>query len=311
MHIDTRPSHFLFTLLILTFIHSVTSQPIKTNKWIKPDPFEDLNPLGTWKTLEKESQSFFPTPSHVNHNHIQNPTWRPTSHDNEATERVGPNHSYTKGTPPPGIPAVPVVSVLLPTTDKLQKHYSEYMNITPGPKTELEGISTNAIASDRQNRYNEFLRNMHIKNAIHQEHGETTSMAFSASSSGHTVSFFAYRISIPTLRFNFSSLAGYPFPGVVTTVIILLVLVWIAIITIGLVELGNYIWIRRRQADIGDARGDEEQSVELDELTKIPISVVAIPSDRSLVANESEPVHHRPGDSDVDSESDDDDYRIF
>ncbi|CAG8286280.1 unnamed protein product [Penicillium salamii] len=309
MHIDTRPSHFLFTLLILTFIHSVTSQPIKTKKWIKPDPFEDLSPLGTWKTLEKEAQSFFPSPSHINHNH--NPTWRPTSHDNEATERVGPNYSYTKGTPPPGIPAVPVVSVLLPTTDKLHKHHSEYMKIKSGPYSELEGISTNAIASDRQNRYNEFLRNMHIKNAIHQEHGDTTPMAFSASSSGHTVSFFAYRISIPTLRFNSSSLAGYPFPGVVTTVIILLVLVWIAIITIGLVELGNYIWIRRRQTHIGDARGDEEQSVELGELTKVPISVVAILSDRNLVANESEPMHHESGDSDVDSESDDDDYRIF
>lgn len=42
---------------------------------------------------------------------------------------------------------------------------------------------------------------------------------------------------------------------------ILLAMVWIAILTIGLVELGNYIWRKRREARIDASGVDDEEDI--------------------------------------------------
>ncbi|CAG7994708.1 unnamed protein product [Penicillium olsonii] len=313
MHLNTCPSCLLFIAFILTFIHSAISQPIRASKWIKSGPFETINPHGTWTQMEKEAQSYLASPSQVNHNQMQSPAWRPTGYDMEATEQMGLKLSHSKGISASTNQAIPIVSATPPgylemTADKTHKHYSEYVKAKSGLKSKLEEISNDAIAADRQHRYDEFLRNMHIKNAIHQKHSDNLPGVFSVSS-GQIVSFFTYRIPIPTLRFNTSSLTGYPFPGVFTTVIVLLAMVWIAMITIGLVELGNHMWMRRRRTV--DAQCSKEHNVELDKLAKVPITVVAIPTDRVLITKNYQLTEHALEDSDENSDSDEDDYRIF
>lgn len=183
------------------------------------------------------------------------------------------------------------------------------------PKSELEESSRNAIAADRQHRYDEILRYMHVKNAAHQEHSDTAAHTPHFSSSGRTVTLFAHRFSIPALGLQTASLRGYSFPGGFTTVIILLVMVWIAMFTIGLVELVNYLRSRQGQAAVGDSNCDlEEQSVELDELAKIPLRVVVAFSDEAQPGFPLEDHEYLDATTDYpcsDSESDEDDYRIF
>jgi hypothetical protein len=201
--------------------------------------------------------------------------------------------------------------------EKFPKPYSEYMKDKSEHNSELEMSTINAIAADRQNRYNEILRYMHTKNALSHESSQKRPAFFSLScSSGHSVSFFTYRFSIPTLRLKTAGFCQYPLPGVLTTVIILLVMVWIAIFTIGLVELCNFIWSRRCQTVVGNENRDEEQIVELDELLKMPMGVVPIPADESrvlsLIQHEYEFLGFASSDSDSESSgSDEDDYRIF
>jgi hypothetical protein len=200
----------------------------------------------------------------------------------------------------------------------MHKDYTDNMKQKSEHISELEEITLNAIAADRQNRYNEILRHMHTKNTLNREPCERTPTFFSLfSSSGYSVSFFAYRFSIPTLRLKTAGFSQFPLPGVFTTVIILLVMVWIALFTIGLVELGNYLWSRRGQTVVGNGNGnDEDQNFELDELMKMPLRVVAIPGDEtrvnSLIQPEYEFLDALSSDSDSESStSDEDDYRIF
>ena len=200
----------------------------------------------------------------------------------------------------------------------MHKHYTEHMRDKSEHKSELEESTINAIAADRQNRYNEILRYMHTKTVLNHESSPKTPASFSlASSSGHSISFFSHRFSIPTLRLKTTGFSQYPLPGVFTTVIILLVMVWIAIFTIGLIELGNYLWSRRHQAVVGNGSGDdEEHNVDLDELMKMPLRVVAVPADEaqltSLIEHEYEFLEVVSSDSSLGSEeSDEDEYRIF
>lgn len=116
------------------------------------------------------------------------------------------------------------------------------------------------------------------------------------------------------------TLPQYSLPGVFTTVIILLVMVWIAIFTIGLLELGSYLWRRRREglARVGAQRlHSQDPDVGLDETMKVPLRIVIAPSEstRPQFVREHgyEFLESVPSDYDSDSgsESDEDDYRIF
>lgn len=183
------------------------------------------------------------------------------------------------------------------------------------PKSELEESSRNAIAADRQHRYDEILRYMHVKNAAHQEHSDAAPKSSAFSSSGHTITLFTHRFSIPTLKSQMAGLRGYPIPGVFTTVVILLVVVWIAVFTIGIVELCNYVWSRQSLAATRDPICDDEgPSVELDELTKIPFSVVMFSSEEATPGSPSGEFGSLDVTSEfsnTDSESDEDDYRML
>ncbi|KAJ5433982.1 hypothetical protein N7491_004577 [Penicillium cf. griseofulvum] len=88
-------------------------------------------------------------------------------------------------------------------------------------------------------------------------------------------------------------------------------MVWVAIFTIGLLELGNYLWRRRGQTLVmeGDRVPDsEERNVDLDETVKVPLRIIIAPSAGTRRVSVGE---HGNSESNSGSESDEDDYRIF
>lgn len=190
----------------------------------------------------------------------------------------------------------------------MHKHYDGHMQ----DKQEQESEFINSISEQRQNHYSELLSYLHAKNALNKDPDYSTPASFSlASSAGHSVSFFSYRFSLPTLGSSTATLPRYPLPGIFTTVIILLAMVWIAIFTIGLVELGNYLWARRREAQVDNEEEVEhgEGSVRLDDLKSVPFTVV-FPSERlrssSEIEHDDEYLVSVFSDSDLSSASDSD-----
>lgn len=180
----------------------------------------------------------------------------------------------------------------------------------------------NSPATQRQGHYNDILQYLHTKNALNNEQKHTTPAPFSHLSSGHSTSSFAYRFSFTTLKSKAMTFPQYPLPEAFTTVIILLVMVWVAIFTIGLLELGNYIWRRRRDALAREGARrlhGQDPDVGLDETMKVPLRIVIAPSEstrsRSMGGHGYEFLESVPSDYDSDSdsgsESDEDDYRIF
>ncbi|KAJ5181752.1 hypothetical protein N7449_011899 [Penicillium cf. viridicatum] len=314
-----RPS-MLTLALILAVAHSTTSHPIRTSKWVKTAQFPDPNAEGIWKVFEKEGYDLLPDPPHVKYN--GNPAW-PTNQSNEPTEQDTPNNRYKTGTSESG---KPTVSILIPASPKIpepmHKLYGqqrEEKQQSHSPENKESPI--NSPAAQRQGHYNDILQYLQTKNALNNEHKHTTTPApFSHSSSGHSTSSFAYRFSFTTLRSKAMTFPQYPLPEAFTTVIILLVMVWVAIFTIGLLELGNYLWRRRRDALARE--GDQplhsqDLDVGLDETMKVPLRIVIAPSEstrpRSMGGHGYEFLESVPSDSDSDSgsESDEDDYRIF
>ena len=86
---------------------------------------------------------------------------------------------------------------------------------------------------------------------------------------------------------------------------ILLGLVWVAIITIGLVEFGNYLWQRREET--------EENAFRLEDM-KVPMHVDVGLASACIGVEESrqdEDADFLTSESDSECESERDDYRIF
>ncbi|KAJ5516468.1 hypothetical protein N7527_008028 [Penicillium freii] len=313
-----RPS--ISTLgLILAVAHSTTSHPIRTSKWVKTEQFPDPNAQGIWKVFEKEGYDLLPDPPHVKYN--GNPAWS-TNQGNEPAEQDTPNNRYKTGTSESG---KPTVSILIPASPEIpeptnkpydQQREEKQQNHFPEDKES----PINSPAAQRQGHYNGILQYLHTKNALNNEHKHTTPAPFSHSSSGHSTSSFAYCFSFTTLRSKAMTFLQYPLPEVFTTMIILLVMVWIAMFTIGLLELGNYLWRRRREAlarEGAQRLHSQDPDVGLDERMKVPLRIVIAPSEnnppRSVGGHGYEFLESVASDYDSDSgsESDEDDYRIF
>ncbi|KAJ5789897.1 uncharacterized protein N7518_006908 [Penicillium psychrosexuale] len=162
------------------------------------------------------------------------------------------------------------------------------------------------------------LKYLRTKNALNNEHEHTSPPSFSSSSGSS-------RFTFTTLRSNFPQ---YPLPGVSTTVITLLVLVWIVMFIIGLLELANYLWRRREQALVRESvhsLHDEEEDVGFNETTKMPLRIVITPPRSNglcsvgeyeyefleSVSSDYESDYESDSGSDSGSESDEFDYRIF
>ncbi|KAJ5421043.1 hypothetical protein N7465_003562 [Penicillium sp. CMV-2018d] len=310
-----RPS--ILTLgLILAVAHSTTSHPIRTSKWVKTEQFLDPNAQGIWKVFEKEGYDQLPDPPHVKYN--GNPAW-PTNQSNEPAEQGTPNNRYKTGTSESG---KPTVSILIPASPEIpeppNKPYDQAKEGRQQDHSPEDESPIHSPAAQRQGHYNDILQYLHTKNALNNEHKHTT--PFSHSSSGHSTSSFTYRLSFTTLRSKAMTFSQYPLPESFTTVIILLVMVWIAMFTIGLLELGNYLWRRGREAlarEGAQRLHSPDPDVGLDETMKVPLRIVIAPSEntrpRSVEGHGYEFLESVASDYDSDSgsESDEDDYRIF
>ncbi|KAJ5382389.1 hypothetical protein N7517_000300 [Penicillium concentricum] len=316
MHIN-RPST-LTLALILAVTQSTTSHPIQTSKWVKTEQFQDPNARGIWKIFEKEGLDQLPDPPHVKYN--GNTAW-PTNQEHEPTEQDTPNNRYATGTSESG---KPTVSILIPASPERPEHMHKPYNQHTGEQehhyTENKESSIDALAPQRHGDYSDILQYLHTKNTLNNDHKHTTLASSSYSSLGYSSSFFTYRFSLPTLRSKTLTLWHYPLPGVFPTVIILLVMVWVSIFTIGLLELGNYLWRRRGQALVRESdqvMDSEERNEDADETMKIPLRIVIAPSEstrpHSVGEHEYEFLESVYSDyeSDSGSESDEDDYRMF
>jgi len=141
--------------------------------------------------------------------------------------------------------------------------------------------------------------------AYGKQGGETFSSTFKLT--GHSISFFSYRISLPFLNFAPANFAQYPLPGIFTAVMVLLAMVWIAIFMIGLVELGNYLWKRRaRQVEGGEI---SEEVSKCEELVKLPVRVMVIPRP-DMDGDEEAVLLSSWSESESGSDSERDDYRF-
>ncbi|KAJ5940872.1 hypothetical protein N7516_001040 [Penicillium verrucosum] len=305
--------------LILAVAHSTTSHPIRTSKWVKTEQFPDPDAQGIWKVFEKEGYDLLPDPPHVKYN--GNPAW-PTNQSNEPAEEDAPSNRYKTGTSELG---KPTVSILIPASpevrEPMHKPYNqqtEQKHQSYSPEDKESPI--NSPAGQRQGHYNDILQYLHTKPTLNNEHEHTTPAPFSRFSSSHLTSSSAYRFAFTALRSKAMRFPQSPLPEVFTTVIILLVMVWIALFTIGLLELGNYVWRRSREASARNSAQrlhSQDPDVGLDETMKVPLRIVIGPSENTRPRSVGEHGYEflesvaSDYDSDSDSESDEDDYRIF
>jgi hypothetical protein len=202
----------------------------------------------------------------------------------------------------------------------MHKHYSQHTEENEHYFSEDKENTIHVPAAQTQDQYSKILHYLYSKNTLHNAHNHATPTSSSHSSEGYLTSFFIYRFSFPTLRSKAMMFPHYHLPGAFTTVIILLVMVWVAIFTIGLLELGNYLWRRRGQTMVGD--GDrvpdsEERNLDLDETMKVPLRIITAPSAVTRPQFVGKHGYQAPGsvysdsESNSGSESDEDDYRIF
>ncbi|CAI7614054.1 unnamed protein product [Penicillium glandicola] len=302
--------------LILAVVQSTTSHPIQTSKLVNTEQFKRFT-RGIWKVFEKEEFDLLSDSPHLKS--IGNPTW-PINPNNDSTEQDTPDDRYTTGTSKLEKPAVSIPIATSPEIpEPMYKQFDQHTGEKQKHRSDDKESSSSVVAAQRQNHYGEILQYLHTKNALNNKHKHTTPASFAHSSSGHSIAFFAYRFSFPTLRSKDMTLLQYPLPGVFTTVIILLVMVWVAIFTIGLVELGNYIWRRRQEALPRDDQDLYSEEIGFDETMKVPLRIVIAPSESTRPhfagAHGYEFLESVSSDSEVDSdsgsESDEDDYRIF
>ena len=175
----------------------------------------------------------------------------------------------------PPVPTKSVVSVLIPVSPVSLKPPHVYQ----GDTFEDESFSTAKLA---EKKYGQMLGNSKPNYVASQTFGsEFPTLHLS---SEHYISFLSYRVSFPFLKFAPTAFPSFPLPGIFTTVIILLALVWIAILTVGLVEFGNYLWrnsesarpLRRRTSRSEESINDGH-ATRLERMSKIELEVVGIP----------------------------------
>lgn len=96
---------------------------------------------------------------------------------------------------------------------------------------------------------------------------------------------------------------------------VLLAMVWLAIVMIGLVEFGNYLWRKKRAAVLAaecDRQMSDESNAESVEMVKVPLRVVVGSSgaSRDVYQDEDGALLSSASESEDGSESERDDYRF-
>jgi hypothetical protein len=135
---------------------------------------------------------------------------------------------------------VPILVPVAPASDFL-----------PGNKYHEADISipeSNRIAPQRLNHYGEIFNSQEKDDGVLKPGAGSYTYSTLQVSPTYYISFFSYRISFPFLKFAPKCPPRLPLPGILTTVALLLALIWVSILTIALVELGNYMWKKRQAA---------------------------------------------------------------
>jgi hypothetical protein len=159
----------------------------------------------------------------------------------------------------------------------------------------------------------------HQKTKPEQVNCEDGSSASYMMISRHSFSLFSYRISLPYLHIHIEP-PGFPlrpFPGIFTTVIILVAMLWIVILTVSLVELANYLWRKRwgARAAVASAAAAPITDCSVipsgggrnaDDTLGVPVRIVVVPR-----ASEKYGILASESDSDSMSEGDMEEYRIL
>lgn len=230
-----------------------------------------------------------------------------TSHYNKPVERSTPSKRDLSS-------EESLVSVLVPvapTSDYLPVGHSHAVT----NKQDISVAESKHVVPQRLHHYGEVFSNQEDEIETHLD-PETESYVTSTLqiSPTHSISFLSYRISFPFLKFAPKCPPRLPLPGIFTTVVLLLSLVWIAIFTIAMVELGNYLWKKRRAARLA-MEGDgllRDGVSSSGEHGKIPLGALTVPGQKAESCVDSVSLmSDSNSDSGSDSEPEVDDYRIF
>ncbi|KAJ5664422.1 hypothetical protein N7507_005153 [Penicillium longicatenatum] len=266
--LKSHPLYWSLIALVLAMVQPAASHPIRTSKWIKTTQLEDRDNRGVWKVFEKHEKYSLPRLPQAKSSQPEFPT--KLRHDTDL-ERGKSGRLYKRDT----TSDKSIVSVLIPNppiSERLNRHWKH-------PQAEHYEYPWKPATPTKH--YGEVLGHTKAKTgatAFHRQKVESSPSSL-RESSGNYISFFSYRISFPFLKFAPVSFTQIPLPGIFTTIMVLLALVWITILTIGLVEVGNYIWNRGRVAPlVGEIEVESDDSTSRSvELVKTPFQVLVVP----------------------------------
>ncbi|KAJ5753144.1 hypothetical protein N7520_010061 [Penicillium odoratum] len=278
----SRSLYWTLVVLVLAIIQPAVSHPISTPKWMKTTQFENRDSRGVWKGFKKHEEIPLSQLSQA----VSTQSASTSTIHETSLERGQPGRNYKRDT----ISDKPIVSVLVPKpliSEKLDRHWKH-------PQAEhYESPWKNTAPSTKH--YGEVLGNKKAKVETTGFHRQETQSSTSSLrlSSGNYISIFSYRISFPFLKVAQVSFPQFPLPQIFTTVMILLALVWIAILAIGLAEVGNYLWKRVKSAWLaGESREVAKEDstgrvVELKEPFQVPV-VLRLPRREAAWRHENE-----------------------
>ncbi|KAJ6013780.1 hypothetical protein N7540_008371 [Penicillium herquei] len=255
MMLSFRPPYLILFALVLLIIKPATSHPVRSAKWIETTQFKDYEAWAHGTVHHKKDQD----PSSMAT--LLGPD-KPQPHP-RATQVdwfFESEHQFKRDTPlRKSSDVVPAPGHRLPASERLHRHWKHRPK---GKYGEIFGHAKDKAGAS----------------GVYKEESENLTSTSLRLSTSHDLSFFSYRISFPFLKSTPMSLPQLPLPGIFTTIMILLALVWIAILAIGLVEVANYLWRRRRLAHVAadtDRLLNEDPSST--ELVKEPFQVLIFP----------------------------------
>ncbi|KAJ5097445.1 hypothetical protein N7456_008166 [Penicillium angulare] len=269
-----RPPYILFIALIVVFVHPTAAHPVRTSKWIKTSEIKDHKARGVWKVFEKDSEHALPQFSRAKPTQIY-PHSKITRE--ESIHEHKPSGRFYKRTITPD---KSILSVLVPepsTPARLRRYSNAY------PEKDSQKYSE--TGANKPKRYGQVLTHHKAGGSVLnvEENEYSSSLSLQPSSGRRTYLLSSTRFSVPFLNFAHLSFPHFPLPGVFTMVMMLLIFVWIAILTVGLVEVGDYLWNRREAAQLpiesesNDLENHEDSANRPTELVKEPFQIVVVP----------------------------------
>ncbi|KAJ5553829.1 hypothetical protein N7513_003788 [Penicillium frequentans] len=292
-----HPFYWSLIAVVLAIVQPAASHPIRTSKWIEISQFEDRDNRGILRVFEKHGKHPLPELPQSKHRQLESPLKIKYDTNLERGQGLLYKREDTSDET--------IVSVLTPHSPISERLYRHWKH----PQAEHYDYPWKP-ATPTTKHYGEVLGHNKAKTSAtgyHEQESKSSSSSLGLPS-GDYISFFSYRISFPFLKFAPVSSAPFPLPGLFTTIMVLLALVWIAILTIGLVEVGNYLWSRGQASPL--AGGNDEVESRDDsagrsvELVKEPFQILVIPRlpRRETIRQENEDDNLLSSNSESDSE---------